>query len=308
MIICSTGGARPAQDALKSYMAMKNRHAVVIKDGKVYHKQGVTQEYLDALVASKYTYCLSEGFIRNEIKIKEAWNPSLVCVAKDGLHYVGVSGGKMQPFGESFITENGVTYSDTKWKPQPKLALVTATSHITNMYLREVLQLLTNEYPGEAGCFWDDTAKVWRSGYSKVERVPYGYAGKIRVDRIGGWQIVEDALDVDMDTLIDGVTNGKTNRKIKKYVMLYIKMLRSDATAAKGFTYFDAEYYKAELQGVYIFYGACKILMNNKKKICRANLTKILNEIKYEWHNINQNVCRPEDYYEVHVAELDDML
>ena len=308
MIIYSSGGARPAQDALKSFMAMKNRHAVVIRDGKVYHKQGVTQEYLDALVASKYTYCLSEGFMRNEIKIKDAWNPSSFCTSENNQHWVGVCGDKMQPFGESFITENGVVYSDTKWKPQPKFALVTATSSVTNVYLREVLQLLTKEYPGESGCFWDDTAKVWRNGYSKVERAPYGYAGKIRIDRVGGWQIVEDALDVDMDTLIDGGTKGKTIRKIKKYVLGYVKEMKDSASKKVGFTYFESEYYKAELQGVYIFYSACKILMRNRKKICRANLTKILSEIKYEWHNISQSVSRPEDYYDGHIIELDNML
>lgn len=308
MIICSTGGARPAQDALKSFMAMKNRHAVVIRDGKVYHKQGVTQEYLDALVDSKYSYCLSERFIRNEIKIKDAWNPSLVCVAKDGQHYVGVSGGKMQPFGESFVIENGVTYSDTKWKPCPVLALVKSPSSIMNVYLRETLQLLTNEYQGCTGYTWDATKGRWINTYSSGEYTPYGYACKVYVGKTGGWVINKQALDVDFDELIPGSTRGGDIKKIKKYVVSYIKTLKADATVAKGFTYYDAEYYKAELQGVYIVYGACRLLAENRKKICRANLTKILNEITYGWERTGANVCRPEDYYEVHVAELDDML
>lgn len=308
MIICSSGGARPAQDALKSFMEMKNRHAVVIRDGKVYHKQGVTQEYLDALVASKYSYCLSEGFIRNVIKIKDAWNPSLFCIAEDSQHYVGVCGDKMQPFGESFVTENDVIYSDTKWKPRPVLALVNAAKVITNVYLRETLQLLTNEYQGCTGYRWDATRGRWINAYSNGAHSPYGYSNKVFVGKTGGWVIDEKELDVDFEELIPGNTRGRDMRKIKKYVVGYIKTLKADASVAKLFSYLDAEYYKAELQGVYIFYGACKLLAGNHKKICRANLTKILNEITYSWGRTGTNVCRPEDYYEAHLSEIDDML
>lgn len=127
MIIYSKDGRRPAQAAVDAFLKLKETHAVFISGGKIYSKKGIKKEYVDALVEKKVAFCLCSSVDRNEKKIPGCWNPTIVCGDDSFSYNVAFDHGKSTAFGKGLTTEDGVQYSNTKWKPQPALQLVNKT-------------------------------------------------------------------------------------------------------------------------------------------------------------------------------------
>lgn len=309
MIIYSKDGKRPAQAAVDAFLKLKETHSVFISDGKIYSKKGIKKEYVDALVEKQVPFCLCSYVVKNDKKIPGCWNPTIICCDNDQNYNVAFDHGKTTPFGLALTEEDGVQYSNTKWKPQPKLALTyggnSAVKNVYNMYKKDTLLLLTWSYMGTAGYTWDKTSNMWINNYSKTAEKPYGYLDKVFVDRIGAWVIDESALDVDISSLAPGTTSGKQLKRIKKHIVNEIKTIKKAAFKQDNFDFYDKDFFVAEMRGAWLVYDACKILASHQKKICRGNLTKVLDEIVYKWASGTYKISRPEDFYEQYITEIE---
>ena len=263
-----------------------------------YTKKKCSKEYLSKVHERGWPYILAPDIIRNEIVIKGALNPRYSVLENDG--QVIVLGKKIVPLNQ-FNNENGVLYSDIKWKtPPPVPAQKKWNTTETDEKTRLLLEMGTQDY-SPMYTEWDVDDKRWYYKMTRQEKQDYQYP-QMFITREGflNWRTKPDLYAMKLN---DGYDIKDDVRVICHWCATEIQETKKLIATNGVENYTEYEEYRMQMSALWLLSETCKNLYKANKKIDSDNLNAIIDSITVK-NTLNQGNNTLPQYMYMYITDI----
>lgn len=267
-----------------------------------YTKKKCSKEYLSKIHERGWQYVLAPDIIRNELSLKDALNPRYAVLESDG--QVIIIGKKIIPLN-TFHNEDGVSYSDIKWKtPPPVPAQRKFDTTGMDERTRCLLEMGTQDYSPLYNV-WDAEKKRWYYSSTKQEKIDWQY-GQMFITREGflNWRNKPDLYAMRLN---EGQDDKDDVRIVCHWCATEIaetkKLIEMNGVA----DHTEYEEYRMQMSALWLLSETCKNLYKAHKKIDRENLNAIIDTIRVGNHYGTTNNTLPQYMY-MYITDIVDLV